>query len=214
LAQRIAAFLATQDYVGGIFARDDLGEVPGALPTSAIGFSGEARAPRPALIVSFRTFGGRCSDPELCGVEIADTDLQEGQGVHGSFGRQDTHNFMAATGPDFRTGFVDPAPASNADIGATMASLLGLPMADSKTGGRVLAEALTGRPAALPPVSPILVSSTVAPGGFRTVLVGQRIDDHHYFDAAGCPGRVIGLQSLDSPAVAIAEQKPLPADAH
>ena len=38
----------------------------------------------------------------MCAVEIADTGLQQGQGMHGSFSRADTMNFMAAIGPDFK----------------------------------------------------------------------------------------------------------------
>ena len=37
------------------------------------------------------------------------------------FSRADTWNFMAMQGPDFKARFVDPAPASNADIGRTIA---------------------------------------------------------------------------------------------
>jgi hypothetical protein len=193
LAQRIVAFLTAQDYVGGIFVRDDLGAIPGTLPTSAIGLAGEARTPAPAIVVSFRSYGSGCADAELCGVEIADTELQEGQGIHGSFGRQDTHNFMAAAGPDFRKGFVDAAPASNADIGATLAEVLGLPGARGEGAGRVLAEALAGAPADPPPVRPMLTASAPAANGFRTVLRGQSLAGHAYFDAAGDPGRVIGV---------------------
>ena len=69
----------------------------------------------PAIVVNFRTFSTGCADPTTCGVEVADTGLQQGQGMHGSFSRADTRNIMAAIGPDFRTGFDDPAPASNAD---------------------------------------------------------------------------------------------------
>ena len=58
-------------------------------------------------------------------VEIADTPLQQGQGMHGSFSRAETLNFMAAIGPDFKSRFVDPAPVSNADIGKTIAHVLG-----------------------------------------------------------------------------------------
>ncbi len=46
--------------------------------------------------------------------------------MHGSFSRADTMNFMAAIGPDFKSGFVDEAPVSNADIGKTIAQVLGL----------------------------------------------------------------------------------------
>ena len=44
--------------------------------------------------------------------------------MHGNFSRADTNNFMAAIGPDFKKGFVDEAPVSNADVGKTIAHLL------------------------------------------------------------------------------------------
>ncbi len=67
-----------------------------------------------------------CDKPVMCAVNIADTGLQQGQGMHGSFNRADTMNFMAAIGPDFKAGFVNEAPVSNADMGKTMAHILGL----------------------------------------------------------------------------------------
>ena len=52
---------------------------------------------------------------------------------------------MAAVEPDFRAGFVDPAPASNADVGRTIGVLLGLePHDKGKLVGRVLSETLNG----------------------------------------------------------------------
>ena len=66
--------------------------------------------------------------------------------MHGSFSRADTMNFMAAIGPDFKRGFVDEAPVSNADIGQTMAHLLGLKIADKGTlVGRVIERGHAGR---------------------------------------------------------------------
>ena len=65
--------------------------------------------------------------------------------MHGSFSRADTWNFMALAGPDFRTAFVDRAPTSNADVGRTIAHLLGLQPRDKGTLiGRVIAEAMPG----------------------------------------------------------------------
>ena len=75
--------------------------------------------------------------------EVADTVLRQGQGMHGSFSRGDTYNFMAAIGPDFKAGFVDELPVSNADVGMTAARLMGLRA--RRTGGlvgRVMSEAL------------------------------------------------------------------------
>jgi hypothetical protein len=79
--------------------------------------------------------------------EIADTTLKQGQGMHGSFSRADTFNFMALFGPDFKSAFVDTAPASNADIAQTIISVLKLDAKDADKGklvGRVLTEVLPG----------------------------------------------------------------------
>lgn len=82
--------------------------------------------PHPAIVVNFRSYSTGCDEPTLCSVEIADTVLRQGQGMHGSFSRGDTMNFMAAIGPDFKAGFVSELPVSNADVGITAAHLLGL----------------------------------------------------------------------------------------
>jgi arylsulfatase A-like enzyme len=193
LARRIVAFLTTQDYTGAIFVRDDLGPIPGALATSQIGLKGSARTPTPAIVVGFRSFDTGCGDPELCGVEVADTDLQQGQGIHGSFGRQDTHNFMAATGPDFRKGFVDAAPVSNADLAVTLAHILGLEFGDEGRTGRVITEALEGA-AAAPAANRVTLRSEPAVNGFQTLLDRQDLGGRSYFDAAGAQGRTIGLR--------------------
>ena len=195
LAAKVVAFLAAQDYTGAIFVRDDLGPVPGALPTSAIGLAGAAVTPAPAIVVGFRNFPTGCDNPELCGAEVADTDLQQGQGIHGSFGRQDTHNFMAAIGPDFKAGFIDPAPVGNADLAITAAHILGLDLGGGGSArGRVLGEALTADGAAVAAVSHTLKSGPAA-NGFTTVLDWQEAAGTPYFDAAGMPGRTIGLAS-------------------
>jgi arylsulfatase A-like enzyme len=194
LAPKIVAALTQHDYTGAIFLDDQYGPVPGALPLSAIGLAGNARTLRPAIVVSFKSFGTGCNDPELCGAEVADTDLSQGEGMHGSFGRQDTHNFMAATGPDFRSGFVNPAPVSNADIAPTLAHILGLELDQTGHTGRIVAEALNGG-AAPATVQSFTESSAPAANGFVTVLKGQTYDGRRYYDAAGMPGRAIGLPS-------------------
>jgi hypothetical protein len=100
---------------------------------------------------------------------------------------------MAAIGPDFKTGFVDPAPVSNADLAPTVAKILGIRM-ESHGGltGRVIAEALPG--GATPAFTAEVVRSAKAAGGFQTVLDTQTVGDEVYLDAAGMPGRVVGLQ--------------------
>jgi len=127
LVNTITGILSQEDYVSGLFVDDDFGEVPGTLPLSAIGLRGASRTPQPAIVVNFRsTIVPGCKPEPLCAAEVADTSLATGQGMHGSFSRADTRNFMAAIGPDFKNRFADPAPSSNADISPTLAHVLHL----------------------------------------------------------------------------------------
>jgi arylsulfatase A-like enzyme len=194
LAPRIVAFLTSEDYTGGVFVNDALGAIPGALPMSKIGLIGSARTPQPSIVVTFKSFSTGCADPEMCGVEVADSSQQQGQGIHGAFSRADTHNFMAALGPDFKKGFRDPAPVSNADWANTLAHILGLELSSrGHLRGRVMAEALAdGGPA--PESREIVLRSEPAANGFVTVLNAQEAADETYFDAAGAAGRTLGLK--------------------
>ena len=192
LAPKIVAALLAQDYVSGIFVDDRLGKFAGTLPLSAVNMMGSAVTPTPAIAVSFRSFDTGCSLPERCSVEVADTTLQQGQGMHGSFGRGDTANFMAAIGPDFKAGFADPAPVSNADVGMTIARLLRLDIAPHGTLiGRPMTEALRG--GALPAFARSELRSEPAAGGLATILRLQTVGATRYFDVAGFPGRTVGL---------------------
>ncbi len=194
MAARVAAFLTQEDYTGAIFVQEALGPVAGALPLSAIGLAGSALTPAPDMVVSFKSFSTGCENPELCGAEVGDTDLQQGQGMHGTFGRQDTHNFMAAIGPDFKSGFKDPAPASNADWAPTAARILGVDLGGKGAAkGRVLTEALIADGAPVAAANHVLRSEP-ADNGFVTVLDWQSAAGVPYFDAAGMPGRTIGLR--------------------
>ena len=192
MAKRIIDTLLAQDYVSGIFVDSKLGKYAGTLSLEDIALEGSALTPHPAIAISFRSFDTVCGEPVRCTVEVADTVLQQGQGMHGSFSRADTWNFMAMQGPDFKPQFVDPAPASNADIGRTIAQLMHLDGSDNgKLLGRVLSEALPG--GALPEVSSRVITSEPAANGLVTVLDMQQVGQTRYFDVAGFPGRTVGL---------------------
>jgi hypothetical protein len=192
MGKRIIDALLAQDYVSGIFVDSKLGKFPGTLSLDDIALEGSAITPHPAIAISFRSFDTVCGEPARCTVEVADTVLQQGQGMHGSFSRADTWNFMALQGPDFKAQFVDPAPASNADIGRTIAHLMHLDFSDNgKLIGRVLSEALPG--GALPDVSSRVITSEPAANGLVTVLDMQQVGQTRYFDVAGFPGRTVGL---------------------
>jgi len=191
---KVVSILSGQDYTSGLFVDDAFGALPGTLPMSAIGLKGSAITPQPSIAINFATSDTGCGNPMACGVEVADSGLQQGQGMHGTFGRADTMNTMGAIGPDFRPSFTDPAPASNADLGMTIASLLKLDIpAKGNLVGRVLSEALKGGDP-VPSSSRKVLNSESDAGGNVTRLAYQVLGRTYYFDAAGYPGRTVGLQ--------------------
>jgi hypothetical protein len=120
----------------------------------------------------------------MTGVQITDYPLQHGQGMHGSFGRANTFNFMAAIGPDFKKAFVDSMPISNADIAPTFAQVLGFKIpARGALLGRVLQEAVAGGPASIPFRRRVAISLG-AGNGARTILMYQQTGKQVYFDQA------------------------------
>ncbi len=192
LAARTIKALLEQDYVSGLFVDDKLGRFPGTLEMSQLGLKGKAVTPNPSIVVNFRSYTTGCDEPTNCSVEVADTVLRQGQGMHGSFGRGDTMNFMAAIGPDFKTGYVDPLPVSNADVGMTIVQLMNLRSAGSGgLTGRVMSEALPN--GIIPKVADGSLVSKPASNGLKTVAKYQRVLSQRYFDVAGFPGRTVGL---------------------
>ncbi|HEY0235724.1 MAG TPA: alkaline phosphatase family protein, partial [Afipia sp.] len=195
--RKVVDALLSQDYVSGVFVHDSFGRIPGTLPLSAINLKGNSLTPAPAIVVNFRSYASDCGEPLLCGVEIADTRLQQGQGMHGNFSRADTMNFMAAIGPDFKTGYVNTLPVSNADVGKTIIQILGLkPTEIGGLTGRVISEAL---PNGLTPKSTTgRLASKPSADGLRTVVQFQQVLGQRYFDAAGFPGRTLGLDATET----------------
>jgi hypothetical protein len=149
--------------------------------------------------VNFRSFSTGCDEPILCAATIVDATQQQGQGMHGSFSRSDTMNFMAAIGPAFKTAFIDTAPVSNADVGITSARVLGLRVRSKGTlVGRLIREAMPG--GRMPNVGVRTRRSEPDQNGLRTQLDYQRVGATRYFDAAGFPGRTVGLKEKTSTA--------------
>ena len=100
-------------------------------------------------------------------------------------------------GPGFRAKYTDPAPASNANVGMTLAHILGLKL--SKKGdliGRVLTESLKEGNHQTPEVKQLTRISERAKNGLQTVLLVQTIGNSMYFDAAGFPGRTVGPETM------------------
>jgi arylsulfatase A-like enzyme len=188
----VAELLKQDYYVSGIFVDEGLGKFPGTLSLADINLKGSALTPLPAIVVNFKSFSTGCAEPVLCTVEVADTPLQQGQGMHGSFSRADTMNFMAAMGPSFKAGFKDDSPVSNADVGKTIAEVMkfNIPFKGNLMG-RVVTEAL-------PNGAPVSATSDIKysdpdPSGLVTALAYQKVGSTLYFDAAGFSGRTVGL---------------------
>ncbi len=193
--KKVVDILTKQNYVSGLFVDDSYGSIAGTLPLSSINLKGAAQTPTPAIIINFKTFSTDPSNPVQSQVEIADTGLQQGQGMHGSFGRGDTFNNMIAAGPDFKAGFTDTAPVSNADVAPTLAKILGfnIPSHGDLTG-RVIAEALADNSDSVDVTSSTLKSNQ-ALNGQRTYLNYQQVGDTKYFSAAGFANGTVGLNT-------------------
>jgi arylsulfatase A-like enzyme len=193
--KQVVEFLSKQDYTSGLFVDDALGPIAGTLPLSSINLKGSTALPAPTIVLNFKTFATDSSNPFQSQVEIADSGLQQGQGMHGSFGRGDTFNNMAAIGPDFKRGYADLAPVSNADVATTLAHILGFNIpSNGDLTGRVLTEALAGGADSVP-VTVGVTKSDAASNGQRTYLNYQQVGDTKYFDAAGFEGRTVGLST-------------------
>jgi arylsulfatase A-like enzyme len=192
LVRQTIDVLAQLDYIDGIFVDDKYcaspADCPGALLMSRIGLMGHSAVPRPAIVVSFKHFYQTPGDLQSA-AQIADTTLQEGQGNHGGFGREQTLNNMAAIGPDFKVGFVDAAPAGNVDIAPTLAHILGVTLpSHGSLKGRVLEEALAGGKIAAQ-VEQKTVESAPGAGGMSTRLEYQEFGGVIYLDDACLVGK-------------------------
>jgi arylsulfatase A-like enzyme len=183
MVARIARFLAAQDYVGGLFVNDRVGQPPGALRMSDVGLMGGATTPKPAIVVNFKSFPLDPKNPHMSGIMVGGT-RQHGQGDHGSLARANTFNNMAAIGPDFKKRFVNRAPVSNADVQPTLAHLMKMNIPHlGALRGRVITEALAGGPAAAR-FAPGVIRSRPSRDGYSTVLMYQVADRRVYLDEA------------------------------
>ena len=193
LLEKIVEFLTGRDYVSGLFTDPDYGPIKGALTLDDINLKGLALLPTPALVINFRSFAADSAHPLMSAVTLCDTILQQGQGMHGSFSRADTFNCMVAFGPDFKKHFLDLAPVSNVDLAKTLARILRLELPlRGRLEGRILSEALEGGPDNIA-FETKSIESAPAVNGQVTKLNYQLVGKTKYFDAAGFPGRSIGL---------------------
>ena len=80
----------------------------------------------------------------------------------------------------------------HADVGATIAKIMALPVKPKgKLIGRVVTEAMPK--GETPKAISDSMRSAPSANGLRTILIFQRVGAQLYFDAAGFPGRTVGL---------------------
>jgi hypothetical protein len=159
---------------------------------SDVNLVGTAKTPQPSIYVSLRSFAGTCPGQLQCAIGVHDTPYPTGQGSHGGLSRAETRNFMAAIGPDFKSGYADPVPISNADIAPTLAHITGIELpSKGKLKGRVIGEALRG--GTEPSVVRRTIQSQPAENSAATILNYQQVGETRYFDAAGFAGKTVGL---------------------
>ena len=136
------------------------------------------------------------------GLVYADTGTSQtfttGMGMHGAAGEREIHNFCAATGPDFRRGFVDFNPTANTDITPTITEILGTlpnigPGGVAPTG-RAMAEALVdGRRSAGGSHTQTMTADLMLPGVEAvTTLHVTWIGDEPYLDSSTVDHKPLG----------------------
>ena len=133
--RRLVEFFQHSDFAGTIFTRSP---ADGAFTLSQAGID-TPDAPDIVVSMCWCDLNSETGMPGLLMSSAAK--YGPGQGHHGSLSRFDMHNTLIASGPDFRTGFIDTLPSGNIDVAPTAMWLLGLKQ-QKPMDGRVLAEAL------------------------------------------------------------------------
>ncbi len=170
--RRLAGFFQRSDFAGVVFTRDGL---PGTFSLGTVHID-SPDAPDVAVALRWTDEKNASGFP---GEIFADGGRRTGQGTHGTLSRYEMHNTLVASGPDFRSGFRDELPSSNADLAPTVAHLLGLPHPPAMDG-RILTEALTD------PAEPTPPGATT-----ERVTAGRAADGTHweqYLQVSRCGG--------------------------
>ena len=194
LATRTVKALLEQDYVSGLFVDDNLGRFPGTLPMSQLGLKGKAVTPNPL---------DRGQFPFLCGrMRRADQLLRRSRrygaaarpGHAWQFRPRRHHEFHGGDRAGLQSRICRCVAGQQRRRRRTAARLLNLtPKPKGNLIGRVMTEAMPN--GATPRAFSGTVKSQPSANGLRTVLNFQRVLTQRYFDAAGFPGRTVGLDA-------------------
>lgn len=172
--RRLVGFLQRCGLCGVVFSSEGL---PGTFELSAAHINSPEA---PDVVASLRWN----SSPNASGVNgllVADTASvkKPGQGMHGSLSPYDMHNTLVASGPDFRTGYVDDLPSGNIDVAPTVLWILGV-SPPHKMDGRILSEALRNPPFPVPEAQEKMTASDK--GGWHQYLKTSSVEGTEYLD--------------------------------
>jgi arylsulfatase A-like enzyme len=174
--RRLAEFLQGTDFAGVIFSRIP---IEGTFPLETVRMN--AADTMPDILVSMRWK----SDQNEFGIPgmVVSEGGKRGKGTHASLSRFDMHNTLVANGPDFKRGFIDDLPTSNADVAPTILSILGVPQ-PQPMDGRVLTEALADgkAPSGKPEQKTIEAQRTVGLRHWRQYLKTTTFGGAFYVD--------------------------------
>ena len=137
LIRKVVAFLQATDFAGVIMCRT---HIEGTFPMSALRTD---TTNSPDILMSFRWSSDR-SESGTPGMVVSEGGTK-GKGTHGSLSNFDMHNTLVASGPDFKSGFMNDLPSGNADLTPTILAILGIKPPQA-LDGRVLSEALVSAP--------------------------------------------------------------------
>src|SRR5207244_10078569 len=144
IIRRLVEFLQQSDFAGVIFTKHPM-EGTFSLDQAKI-----ANDRSPDVVMSFR-WKDQKNQFGVSGMIDADWQRAAGQGTHATLSPFDMHNTLIAAGPDFKHGEVDDLPSGNVDLASTILQILGIKTSE-KMDGRILSEAMTGRPCPLHPL--------------------------------------------------------------
>ncbi|MGB8354784.1 MAG: alkaline phosphatase family protein [Chthoniobacteraceae bacterium] len=173
--QKLVDFLQGSDFAGVIFTREKM-EGTFTLEQARLN-----TPESPDVVVALRWDDSKSSYGVTGGLTMDGT--KAGKGTHASLSKYDVHNTLVAAGPDFKPGMADELPTANVDVAPTILWILGVAPAEVMDG-RVLFEAMTGRPLEKLATTENTITAEKNGGGirWRQTLKFTQLGSHSYLD--------------------------------
>ena len=180
--RRLVEFLQQSDFAGVIFSKLD---IEGAFPLEAVRYGGTNAGPDVMISMRWTADKNEHGFPGM----FHSMDGTKGKGSHASLSRFDMNNTLVASGPDFKSGFVNETPSGNIDVTPTVLWILGV-QPPKPLDGRVLHEAFAGSNQRVPKAVTRILEAKRDIGLFRwhQYLKVTEVDGSVYFiEGNGAP---------------------------